>query len=73
MKIAGREVKGKNRKTLVLPREGEESIIIIAEAVSDLTRLEDFLPIPKPPIVVGKGGVEMKNHKDPGYQQQGYG
>lgn len=70
MKIAGREVKGKNRKTVVLPREGQDPIVFVAEAISDFGRLNDFLPVPEPPVVTKPGGVVEKNFKDKGYQQQ---
>lgn len=69
MKIGGREIKGKNRKTVVLPREGSEDIVLVAEAVTDLQRIEDYVPFPEPPIV-RKGSEVIKNHNDPGYQEQ---
>ena len=70
MKIKGREIKGKNRKTLVLPREDGDDIIFVAEAVTDLAAINDILTIPEPPVVQRAGGVIDKNVKDPGYIQQ---
>ena len=70
MKIQGREIKGKNRVTKVFPREGEAPIVIVAEAVSDLSRIDEYLVYPEPPVALGKGGEKIKNHDDPGYKQQ---
>lgn len=70
MKIAGRVIAGKNRKTVVIPREDQEPIVFIAEAISDFDELNQYMVYPEPPIVVGKGGEKLKNHKDPGFEQQ---
>lgn len=70
MKIAGREVAGKNRVSVVLPREGGDPIAFIAEAVSDLNRLDEYISLPEPPVVQKKGGVIEKNHDDQGYKEQ---
>jgi hypothetical protein len=70
MKIAGRVIQGKNKKTIVFPREGQESIVIKAEAVSDPGRVHELLSLPKPPVKVIKGGEKVKNFDDPGYQEQ---
>lgn len=71
MKIAGRVVKGKNRVTKVFPRGDSEPIVIIAEAVSDISRVNDYLKIPEPPVIVKAGEpAPVKNFKDPGYQEQ---
>ena len=69
MKIGGREIKGKNRKTVVLPREGSEPVVLVAEAVSDIARINDLLVMPEPPVI-RKGSEVIKNFKDEGYQQQ---
>lgn len=79
MKIAGREVSGPNIVYLVLPRtpeideDGNEisrDIIIKAEAVSDLSVMDDLLQEPKPPAAMGKGGETVYNYKDTTYKQQ---
>lgn len=70
MKLNGREVKGKNRKTIVLPREGQPSLVFIAEAVSDFERLNQYLALPEPPVKQLAGGAVEKLTKDPGYQEQ---
>lgn len=70
MKINGRVVQGKNRVVRVFPRHGEEPIVIIAEAVSDLGRVLDILTPPIPPVIQKAGEAPQKNFDDPGYQQQ---
>lgn len=69
MRINGRVVQGKNRKTVVLPREGEEAIVIIAEAVSDIDGVFEFIQMPEPPVIQKPTGIE-KNFADKGYKEQ---
>jgi len=69
MKIAGRTVKGPNRVTLVLPRENDEDIIFVAQAVTDMTEFDQYLDMPKPPAHRTPQGVEY-NHDDPAYVEQ---
>lgn len=70
MKINGKEVKGPNKVTLVLPREDEDDIVIIAEAVSDLDEVDEILIAPKPPVKLMKGNTSYKDVKNPEYLQQ---
>ena len=70
MKIRGREILGVNKVTLVLPREDDEDIVLIAKAISDLDAIDEFLQTPKPPAALGPGNETTFNHKDPGYQAQ---
>lgn len=70
MKINGIEVSRPNRVTLVLPREDGEDIVIIAQAVTDLDRLEELCPAPQPPVSIGKGGEKVQNFADSGYKAQ---
>jgi len=70
MKIGGREIKGKNRVTVVFPREGGEDIAFIAEAVSDFSRINEFINMPEPPVIQKPGGVVEKNFNDSGYKAQ---
>lgn len=68
MKIAGREISGPNKVTLVLPREDSEDIVIIAQAC-DTDAVDDILIEPQPPIKVIKG-EKIKDLKDEGYIDQ---
>ncbi len=70
MKIRGREIQGVNKVTLVLPREDDEDIVIIAKAVQDLDKIDEFVVAPKPPVALGKGGAKVYNRQDPGYLKQ---
>lgn len=70
MKIRGREIQGVNKVTLVLPREDDEDIVLVAKAIQELDQVDEFLIAPKPPVALGKGGEKVYNHKDPGYVQQ---
>lgn len=69
MKIAGREIKGPNRVTLVLPREGGEDIVLFAQAVLDWDEFDEKCPEPKPPVVRTKDGVNP-DFSDLGYKAQ---
>lgn len=70
MKIAGREIKGPNRVTLVLPRENDEDIVIIAEAIADMSEFDKYMEAPKPPAKMIKGGGVEYDHDDEGYKEQ---
>jgi hypothetical protein len=70
MKIRGREISGPNRVTLVLPREEDEDIVIIAEAISDMSAFDQFMDMPKPPAVQKPGGNIEHNFSDPGFVEQ---
>ena len=69
MKIAGREIKGPNRVTLVLPREDYDDIVIIAQAVTDMAEVDKYLEAPKPPAITTAEGIEY-NWNDQGYVDQ---
>jgi len=69
MKINGKEIKGKNKKTVVFPRENSEPIVIVAESVSDFSKLDDYLHYPIPPVIL-KNGEKINNLDDDGYKQQ---
>ncbi len=70
MKIAGRTIEGPNRVTLVLPREGQEDIIIIAQAIIEMGEFDEFVKQPLPPSITKAGGVVESNFADKGYQEQ---
>lgn len=70
MKIGGRTIKGPNKVTLVLPREGEEDIVIVAQAVQDLDLFDKLCPEPKAPVRLVAGGAKEPNLSDPGYKAQ---
>jgi hypothetical protein len=70
MKIAGRTIEGPNRVTLVLPREGQEDIVIIAQAIIEMEAFDKYCKLPIPPIVTKAGGVVESNFADKGYVDQ---
>ena len=57
MKIAGRKIEGPNRVTLVLPREGQEDIIIIAQAIVDMSTFDEYVKLPLPPSITKAGEI----------------
>lgn len=65
MKLAGREIKGPNSETIVLPRGEGEPIVLTAMAVLDQTPFEKLCLPPKPPVVVRPGGDRSYNVEDP--------
>lgn len=70
MKIGGREIKGPNRVTLVLPREAQDDIVIIAQAVQDMDKFERICPEPTPPARLMASGATEYNLQDAGYKAQ---
>ncbi len=70
MKIGGREIKGPNKVTLVLPREDQEDIVIIAQAVLDTELFDKLCPEPRPPVKLMAGGAKEANYQDSGYKAQ---
>lgn len=70
MKIAGREIKGPNRVTLVIPRSQGEDIPIIAQAIVDMDEVDNYLAVPKPPAIQKAGRDIEYNHADKGYVDQ---
>lgn len=70
MKVNGREISGPNRVTLVLPREGGEDIVIVAQSIADMSAFDKYVEEPKPPSAMVKGGNVEHNYKDTGYVAQ---
>lgn len=64
MKIGGKKLNGPNVMTLVLPREGEDDIVIKAQAVLDMEDFESLCPEPIPPSIRMAGGEIVKDVKD---------
>jgi hypothetical protein len=70
MKINGREINGPNQVTLVLPRETQDDIVIIAVAIPDMSEIDSYLVAPKPPAVQKAGSAVEYNFLDQGYVDQ---
>lgn len=71
MKIGGREVKGPNVVTLVLPRGDDDQIVIMAQAVLDMEAFEKMFPSPVPPtVVVAKTGEKRPDFEDGKYKKK---
>lgn len=66
MKYKGKEVKGRNREIIPIPRlEGD--IIFIAGTVQNWSEFENLVPEPTPPKILKAGGVKIEDKNDPGY------
>lgn len=63
MKLRGKELRGPNIQTIVIPRE-PEPIVLTAQAVLDYELFDKLCPRPTPPIIMKKGGVKEANVKD---------
>lgn len=63
MKLRGKEIKGPNTQTIIVPRE-PEPIVLTAQAVLDYDLFDKLCPRPTPPIVMRKGGVKTANTQD---------
>lgn len=59
MRIKGREIKGANVETLVIPRgDGEEDIVFKAKAILDMEPFFKMCKEPSPPTIRTKTGVQ---------------
>lgn len=63
MRLRGKELKGPNTQTIVLPRD-PEPIVLTAQAVLDYDLFDQLCPRPTPPIIMKKGGIKEANTKD---------
>lgn len=71
MKIKGRKISKPNLEIIVIPRGGEEEDIVFkAQAVLDMSDFDKMCPMPKPPVLVKKGGMKVVNIEDPIYKQE---
>lgn len=67
MRIGGREIKGSNIETIVIPR-GDDQIILKAQAVLDDSVVDALCPRPKPRVSIGKGGKRVERVEEQSYQ-----
>lgn len=67
MKINGRQLSKPNEMLLVLPREGEDDIVIKARAVNDTKEFEKICPEPKPQTRLIKGKGKVQDFESPNY------
>lgn len=71
MKIKGQEVKGLNRRLIVIPRDnGREDITLWAQAIPNFDRFNQLCPAPLPPAVLKKGGVKEYDFNDSDYKRK---
>jgi len=68
MKLQGRQIKGPNMETIVIPR-GDDYIVFKAQAVLDYEPFEKMVPEPKPPGVIRRGEtVATPNYEAPEFK-----
>lgn len=67
MKIKGREIKGPNIETIVIPRgdDVEDYLVFRAQAVLDYTEFDALCPRPTPPVKIVKGGARVADPDAP--------
>ena len=66
MKLGGKKP-GIHKKPLVLPREGEEPIVLWAQAIANMDEFIKLCPEPLPPLVVKPGGIKEPNWTEVNY------
>lgn len=69
MKIKGKKIEGANIEIIAIPRGNSEDIILMAQAVLDMSPFDKMCPTPLPPIRK-IDGIDVPNLKDKNYQQQ---
>lgn len=70
MKLKGQQLAGANKDFIVIPRqgkEGENDIVLWAQAIMDYEPFEKLCPTPLPPAKITKGGT-VYNLEDPDYK-----
>lgn len=69
MRIKGQKIEGPMVEVIIIPRgEGQEDIILHAQAILDMDEFYKLLPEPKAPKAMRKGGIEFFNTEDPRYK-----
>lgn len=68
MRIKGKEIKGINVVTVVIPRGNTDNVIFRCQAVLDYSRFDSLCPAPSPPEVRRPGGVVSQNVNAPSYK-----
>lgn len=60
-----------HKRMLVLPRgDGEEPVVLWAQALLSMDDFEKYCPEPMPPVLTRPGNVKEMNWQDKGYLQQ---
>ena len=67
MKIAGHSNYQPNEEVCVIPRTHGDDFVFTAKALMDLEEFDILCPVPKPPAVIGKGGVKSFDFKNQSY------
>ena len=68
MRLAGKEIRGPNSETIVIPRGDGEPIIFKAVAILDYSPFDKLCPRPEPPTIMRKGGIKSQNVEDPKFK-----
>lgn len=69
MKIKGKKIEGPRRIVLVLPRDGED-IVLVFQAVMDMAEFDKLCPSPIPPMKMIKGGITIPDLENPTFKAQ---
>lgn len=67
MKIKGRQIQGPNVEPIIIPR-ADGDIVLLAQAVLDMTDFEKAVPEPKAPKITLAGGAIKDDVDDPHYK-----
>ncbi len=66
MKIKGRKIQGPNTEPIIIPRS-DGDIVLMAQAVLDMSEFDEKVPNPKPPIITLPGGTKKEDREDKYY------
>jgi len=69
MKIKGKKIEGPNREIIAIPRGDRDDIILIVEAIQDMSPFEKMCP-PPVPTMRKIDGVDVPNIKDTNFLKQ---
>jgi len=66
MKINNIQIDGPNEVPVVIPRSGQD-IVILAKAIIDEEEFDKLVPLPMPPYIHQKDGTALPDYKDTDY------
>lgn len=72
MKIQGKEIKGANVQTIVIPRGDnlDDAIVFKVEAIFDYAQFDALVPRPKPPVKILRGGKRVEDTQNGSFVQR---
>lgn len=69
MLLKGKRISGPKVEIIIIPRSGEDDIILKAQAVRNFDDFDKLCPAPRAPSMIKRGEGVVQNVEDPAYKQ----